>query len=174
MSVSTRTRFEIFKRDGFRCRYCGKTTMETVLHVDHVVPRAGGGTDDPENLITACQACNLGKSDVPLTESRLPEPMTTEALQEQTNQIAAYLEACREHSRARDDFRQYIAEIWLDATCEAWVPEDFVSRLCNVVERHGIDVCMRAITVVAGKNKRGVASRKYFNGVVRNLIEDGE
>lgn len=25
--VSKRTRFEVFKRDGFTCRYCGATTL---------------------------------------------------------------------------------------------------------------------------------------------------
>ena len=56
MSVSTRTRFEVLKRDGFRCRYCGLTAMATELHVDHVVPASKGGTDDPVNLVAACAA----------------------------------------------------------------------------------------------------------------------
>ena len=29
----------------------------------HIVPVAAGGTDDPANLVAACQDCNLGKSD---------------------------------------------------------------------------------------------------------------
>lgn len=55
-------RFDVFARDGFRCRYCGKGSQETALHVDHVIPRAAGGTSDMENLVTSCAACNLGKS----------------------------------------------------------------------------------------------------------------
>ena len=70
MSISARTRFEILKRDGFRCVYCGARAADgTTLHVDHVVPRARGGGDRPENLITACDRCNLGKSDVPLDDT---------------------------------------------------------------------------------------------------------
>jgi 5-methylcytosine-specific restriction endonuclease McrA len=32
-----------------------------VLHVDHVVPLAAGGTTSEGNLRTACEECNLGK-----------------------------------------------------------------------------------------------------------------
>jgi 5-methylcytosine-specific restriction endonuclease McrA len=32
-----------------------------VLHVDHVVPLAAGGTSSEGNLRTACEECNLGK-----------------------------------------------------------------------------------------------------------------
>jgi len=57
-------RFRILQRDGFRCRYCGRTgdSPGVVLHVDHVVPVAAGGTTSEHNLRTACEECNLGKS----------------------------------------------------------------------------------------------------------------
>ena len=34
-----------------------------LLHVDHVIPRAQGGTDELDNLVTACPPCNLAKYD---------------------------------------------------------------------------------------------------------------
>jgi hypothetical protein len=37
-----------------------------VLEIDHVVPRAEGGTDDEINLVASCWECNRGKSSVPL------------------------------------------------------------------------------------------------------------
>jgi len=61
--MSTRLRFRILARDGFRCRYCGKTSGEKELHVDHVTPLSKGGTNDPANLVTACSECNMGKTD---------------------------------------------------------------------------------------------------------------
>ena len=62
--VAPRLRFQILKRDGFRCTYCGLRADDgAVLHVDHIIPVALGGTDDPENLTTSCDECNLGKSD---------------------------------------------------------------------------------------------------------------
>ncbi len=58
-------RFDIFKRDNFTCKYCGKnpTQDKIKLHIDHIIPRSKGGLDIESNLITSCQECNLGKSD---------------------------------------------------------------------------------------------------------------
>ena len=61
--ISKTLRFEILARDGFRCRYCGRSAPDVELHVDHLRPSALGGGDDGENLVTACGDCNLGKSD---------------------------------------------------------------------------------------------------------------
>lgn len=61
-SVPPRIRFEVLRRDGFRCTYCGRSAREgVVLHVDHVIPVAGGGSNDIENLVAACSGCNQGK-----------------------------------------------------------------------------------------------------------------
>ena len=57
-------RYDIMKRDNFRCVLCGRTAREGVkLHVDHIVPVAKGGLTVPDNLRTLCDQCNLGKSD---------------------------------------------------------------------------------------------------------------
>lgn len=60
-TLSKKTRFEVFKRDSFTCQYCGAQAPEVVLHIDHMNPVAGGGTNDIINLITSCEPCNLGK-----------------------------------------------------------------------------------------------------------------
>lgn len=56
---------EVFKRDKFRCSYCGfdGRTFEgfRFLVCDHFKPRCLGGSDDLENLITACVVCNSYK-----------------------------------------------------------------------------------------------------------------
>ena len=58
-------RFAVLYRDEFRCQYCGATPQDGVkLHVDHIVPKSKGGIKDITNLITTCEACNLGKSDL--------------------------------------------------------------------------------------------------------------
>lgn len=62
MAVSKRLRYEILRRDGHACRYCGAGAPEAKLTVDHVRPVALGGTDDPSNLVAACGDCNSGKS----------------------------------------------------------------------------------------------------------------
>lgn len=56
-------RYDIMRRDGFRCQLCGMTAKDGVkLHVDHVIPVSKGGKTEPSNLRTLCERCNLGKS----------------------------------------------------------------------------------------------------------------
>jgi hypothetical protein len=59
-------RFKILKRDGFICVYCGADSRDEALEVDHMTPRCKGGSNRPDNLVTACRRCNAGKSDIAL------------------------------------------------------------------------------------------------------------
>ena len=62
------TRFNLFLRDEFCCQYCG---AKGDLTFDHVVPRAAGGVTSWENVVAACQRCNLKKGSKPLRHSGL-------------------------------------------------------------------------------------------------------
>ncbi len=55
------TRKNILRRDNYKCAYCGRSDI--MLTVDHIVPKARGGNDSWENLITACTKCNNIKGD---------------------------------------------------------------------------------------------------------------
>lgn len=59
--ISKKTRFEVFKRDGFTCQYCGRMAPDVILEVDHINPVANGGASDILNLVTSCKDCNRGK-----------------------------------------------------------------------------------------------------------------
>lgn len=57
-------RYDILKRDNFRCQICGSSAQDGVkLHVDHIIPVAKGGQTIASNLRTLCDRCNIGKSD---------------------------------------------------------------------------------------------------------------
>lgn len=91
MAISKKIRFEIFKRDGFQCQYCGKTPPEVVLEIDHIKPRKRKGKDNEENLITACFDCNRGKG---AEELKIAPPKTEERikhLEEKEEQLNEYL-----------------------------------------------------------------------------------
>ena len=72
-AVSKKIRFEVFKRDSFTCQYCGKAAPEVILHLDHIYPVSKGGTNELLNLVTACDGCNLGKSDNKLDDNSMVE-----------------------------------------------------------------------------------------------------
>jgi 5-methylcytosine-specific restriction endonuclease McrA len=48
------------ERQHGRCYWCGKRLLK--YHVDHVIPVALGGSNDPANLVVACPACNQSKN----------------------------------------------------------------------------------------------------------------
>ena len=58
-------RDRIFRRDGFRCVYCGNVLPSEALSLDHVQPRWRGGDNSPGNLVTACKADNTRKGAQP-------------------------------------------------------------------------------------------------------------
>jgi ribosomal protein S14 len=59
-------RSSIFRRDGNRCRYCG--TARGPFQIDHVIPLSRGGSNEADNLATACATCNHSKAAMTLAE----------------------------------------------------------------------------------------------------------
>ncbi len=62
MNQATRTR--VRQRAGNRCEYCQLHQDDSplaVLHIEHVIPKKHGGSDDLGNLALACIDCNLHK-----------------------------------------------------------------------------------------------------------------
>lgn len=59
------TRIAVAERDNWTCQEptCGTRLTEAILEIDHIVPRARGGTDHPSNLRALCRPCNRRKGD---------------------------------------------------------------------------------------------------------------
>lgn len=93
MAVSRRLRYEVLRRDGHTCRYCGGKAPDVMLTVDHVVPVALGGSDEPENLVAACVACNAGKTstnpDAPLVANVADDALRWAAAMQKAAALAA-------------------------------------------------------------------------------------
>ena len=54
----------IFNRSNGKCVYCGAKATE----IDHVIPKAKGGTNSSYNLVASCKSCNQMKSNKTLKE----------------------------------------------------------------------------------------------------------
>lgn len=59
--VTNKVRFEIYKRDGYRCKMCGVKSDGKNLEIDHIIPISKGGTSESYNLQTLCKECNKKK-----------------------------------------------------------------------------------------------------------------
>jgi 5-methylcytosine-specific restriction endonuclease McrA len=60
------SRYNIYRRDGHRCVYCG---THKDLTLDHVKPKSKGGKNSWTNLVTCCSPCNLQKGDLTVEEA---------------------------------------------------------------------------------------------------------
>lgn len=61
----TRVKFcreNVYRRDEYRCQYCGEEFHAKELTLDHVVPASKKGRKDWTNMVTACRKCNHRKA----------------------------------------------------------------------------------------------------------------
>lgn len=63
------SRRNVMKRDHHECQYCG---AHSDLTLDHVIPKSRGGKDRWENLVTACNRCNVRKGNRTPSEAKMP------------------------------------------------------------------------------------------------------
>lgn len=171
MSVGKRKRFEVFKRDGFTCQYCGATPPDAVLEVDHIEPVALGGGDEEENLVTACLACNRGKSAVALTV--IPESLAERAarIAEAEEQLHAYRAVIQEHKERQED------DVWRVFDALEGRQETTHARFESVrrfTERLPLEEVIRAAETARSRMawKADSTRFRYFCGICWNLIRD--
>lgn len=166
--VTKRLRYEILRRDGFRCRYCGATPAETELRVDHVVPEALGGASAPSNLATACDPCNTGKSSVP-PEAPVVEQVAADALRWSAamQRPAADMEA---KLQERDDRNAGFLNQWreyafpLDSSWSQTLTRLRTAGLTDTLITEAVNATMGASKVLPENRFR------YFCGVAWNMI----
>jgi len=63
-------RLAIYLRDRFTCLYCCRDLHDADpadITLDHLVPKADGGSNHESNLVTACRECNCRRQDQPLS-----------------------------------------------------------------------------------------------------------
>lgn len=58
MTISAAKRLRVYKKSDYRCVRCGKAKD---LTIDHIIPRALGGSDHEDNLQAMCAKCNSKK-----------------------------------------------------------------------------------------------------------------
>lgn len=179
--VSKRVRFEIFKRDGFACQYCGQTPPAVVLEIDHIVAVVEGGSSEPHNLITACFDCNRGKGAVPLSDRASPEDLKVrrELVQERVEQAEAYEMMLQERRRAEDAAIDEVIAVY-EESFEGWTLLDknrpsirnFLRQLPKTEVIEAMEIACTRMARNEKANSRSPAFH-YFCGVCwRKIRED--
>ena len=89
------SRQNLYLRDVFTCQYCDDTFSHRDLTIDHVVPRAQGGTTTWENCVTACKDCNSEKGNKVWRPNKTPVKPNYWAL---VNSVKSTYRGVRHHS----------------------------------------------------------------------------
>jgi len=173
ISLSKKIRFEVFKRDFFKCQYCGTHPPETVLEVDHIHPHSKGGNDDINNLITSCFNCNRGKSDRELNQ--IP------------NSLVNNIEIAKEKLKQYKEFQKLNNQLFLsikldidlvDATFTSYFKgyrcsEKFRNATVKMfIEKLSLFEVVDSMHIAGRKNLDSDETLKYFCGVCYNKIKN--
>ncbi|WP_428241550.1 HNH endonuclease [Gynuella sp.] len=144
-------RFEVFKRDSFKCQYCGASAPDVLLHIDHIKPAAKGGTNDITNLVTACEGCNLGKSDKLLSDNAAVNKSRNqlEVLQERRDQLEMMMEWQEGLQSLKETVIQKVISKWESVAPGFSVNENGQKRIKKIVRNYPIDEIFEAIGIAA-------------------------
>lgn len=157
--ISKKIRFEVFKRDGFQCAYCGKSPPEIILEIDHIDPISKGGTDDINNLITSCFDCNRGKRNILL--DKIPSKLidNLEILKEKENQFKEYKKLIK---KIENRFNKQIKE--LEGVLDYYFPEhpDFVYRFEDSFKKITLKRFFELLPFEKIKQALTMACEKFF------------
>lgn len=150
-SISKKTRFEVFKRDGFKCQYCGKCAPEVVLHVDHIHPVSKGGENDVMNFITACADCNGGKSDRLLSDDSViaKQRQQLEELNERREQLEMMLQWREGLKNIEEEGIAQAADAFSTMTEGYTLNETGLRELRDLVRKYGLIAVLDGIDTAA-------------------------
>lgn len=169
MPTSAAMRFEILRRDGFRCTYCGASSADAVLHVDHIVPESLGGPSTPDNLATACEPCNLGKAGRTLDDSTVAQVEQRTA--EWALAIQQALDESRQEHQQREENAVRFSQMWNDWTPTPELGDDYPETI-NRFLAFGLDWQTIEYLVAVSMRSRARSTWLYFCGCCNRRIDD--
>lgn len=172
-AIGKKVRFEIFKRDGFKCMYCGAHPPSVLLHVDHIKPVAEGGDNSDDNLITACEPCNLGKGARSLSSAPVALSEKAASVAEREEQIRGYQEVMQGKRERLDAEAWAIIEMLTPG--EKSAPKDWMNSLRMFLDKIGFDEVHEAMEIVQGREFAVLEKAwRYFCGICWNKLRKVE
>lgn len=173
-------RFDVFKRDDFACVYCGRRPPAVTLEVDHLIPRAEGGDDDYENLVTSCWDCNRGKGATPLD---VPPPnipdleQQAELIREREKQLRAYNAAQQERRERREQGFNETWNYWFDLWGYVELPRYYLpweGALRKYLDLLGVSEVKEAMDISYARFHGRLTTNavRYFIGVCKRKVAD--
>lgn len=141
LTIPQSLRFEVFKRDSFKCQYCGANAPDVLLHLDHIKAVVDGGTNDITNLVTACATCNLGKGRRPLSENSAvaKAKRQMDELQERREQLEMMMRWREGLLDVRRDLVESLASFWYRLAPGWFLSEGGMRELEKVTAKFSVE-----------------------------------
>ena len=172
-ALSKKTRFEVFKRDGFICQYCGSHPPKAILHVDHIVPVAKGGGNEMDNLVTSCDQCNSGKGAIPLSSVPMSLREKAARVKESEEQLAAYAEVMRAKKHRMENDCWEVAEPFMRNFKQDWMrPQDLLSIRRFLESIASFDAACAMETAIGKFPYSRDKAFRYFCGICWRLVRE--
>jgi len=169
-AISKTRRFEVFKRDGFCCAYCGAHPPQVILEIDHIVAVSAGGGNEPENLVTSCFDCNRGKAARSLKAVPIGLSEKAALVAEREEQLRGY-NAIMQEARLRLDEQTWEVIRYWEPDAKAYARDKIVS-IKRFIEKLGLHEVLEAAEIArAAKPYSDYSMWKYFCGVCWTKIK---
>lgn len=172
-ALSKKMRFDVFKRDGFQCQYCGSTPPSVVLEVDHIHPVSKGGKNRVDNLLTSCFDCNRGKAAGLLSVA--PQAVIDKAavIAEKMSQLKAFEKLQREKRKSEEQSIDMIENVFtshFDYSFTDKFRESVRIFLQNMTVYEVIDAMNKACARIEKPDD----AIKYFCGICWKIIKEAK
>ncbi|MCK5610983.1 HNH endonuclease [Candidatus Pacearchaeota archaeon] len=170
-SLSKKIRFEVFKRDGFVCQYCGNSPPSIILEVDHIKPVKDGGENEIDNLLTSCFDCNRGKGATRL--EILPDTLDhkRQLLEEKREQLEQYEKLIASKRRALNRKVSKLEHMFEEVYEHTW-KEMYKKTIRDFLEVLPYEEVESAVAIACDRITDPRGSTKYICGICWNKIRD--
>lgn len=165
-SLTKKIRFEVLKRDWFKCKYCWKTPDQWAkLQVDHIIPVAEWWWNEIENLTSACFECNIWKWKRMLSKKHTNRDLKKETkdMKEQVEilkEYYKYLKVKNELEYKKDSLEEFEKITWSK-------PSEYrATHVKKAIKKYGMELAMKAWGVFLEKD---ISEVPYFFWICKNL-----
>lgn len=151
--IPNSVRFEVFKRDAFKCQYCGRSAPEVVLELEHIEPHSKGGTDEVINLCTSCRECNSGKGARQLSDTAVIQKQRDqlEELQERREQLEMMLRWRSANADIEGDAIRAFASSYEEKTPGWSLNETGMQSVRQLIKKFGLQRSLDALDEAAAQ-----------------------
>lgn len=169
-SISKGRRYDVFARDSFTCRFCGRKPPDVTLVVDHLIAVVRGGTDDPENLMTSCKECNQGKAAKSVNPLDFADdPRRAQEALEMMDLAKAFAKAKRAATKLRVDIYDHV-----DSVHGYSLSVSEITGIINIIKEFDMGTVFDWLAIADSAmerkgDKKTSSFVRYFFGIASNV-----